>query len=156
MSQKISKPLDAVLFFDECVSCLEECTNGCERNENILCKHRFRFSSYAVCGRKVSGGLSDFRVILKFMHLVRGRKLPVTISPSTKLILVTRDKRFLTSASRQSKTKKGSLLDFDHKKRMVSWGDTTVSLLFVRCKNPAGSVHVDLRCIIRELNELFE
>ncbi len=155
MTQKISQPVDAVLFFDECVSNLEDCTDGCRANKNILCKHRFSFRSHVISGRDISRGLSDFRVLLRFIHLIRRNKLPITISPSAEFILVTRDKRFLRSAAKQAKTKERCLLDFDPEHKRVSWGDTTISILLIRCKNTPGSVPVDLRCIIRELNEHF-
>ncbi|MEK7638220.1 MAG: hypothetical protein AAB375_02235 [Patescibacteria group bacterium] len=91
------------VYLDANIASLKACRNGCIRDADHACIHRFGSQVYVIAqqSRISFTRLSDLQVILDFLHIILGRWKGGAIGVwKRRYVILTSDRRFVQSAER--------------------------------------------------------
>jgi len=150
-----------VILFDACAPKMEECTSDrCESDPSILCKHRFDFNCYILNGIHGQNYLSsvmlfDFQVILHFLYSIFQHRVPGP--KNSKYVIITKDKKFLTSAQKEwrEKAKKRTRPRLSFGPNFVRNGKLVICVECIESKTYGSDRYDDRTAVIDRLNRRF-
>ena len=142
---------------------MEECSenDSCARHDHVLCEHRF---TKPVILRHCNNGkeffkISDLGIVLYFLDQLIKTTLLARLAPDHKVLIVTKDRKFLDAARREWDEVKHDHPDiiFNFNPRSVTELNSGIEITIVEiaCKNYGTNAKADRQCAVERINRVL-
>ncbi|OGN33665.1 MAG: hypothetical protein A3F98_04210 [Candidatus Yanofskybacteria bacterium RIFCSPLOWO2_12_FULL_41_8] len=137
MAEDSKETVDAILCFDANLPKMHTCSDKCEGNYLILCRHRFNFNAKILyCNTPQFYKWPDSEILLYFLDYIKNGISDGLIPVHAIFTILTKDTDFLNSS--------------------IVNGDLVIYIKQVDCKNYGSKGNDNLKCAIYKMNKFFK
>ncbi|OGN01100.1 MAG: hypothetical protein A3B91_00790 [Candidatus Yanofskybacteria bacterium RIFCSPHIGHO2_02_FULL_41_29] len=156
MAEDSKETVDAILCFDANLPKMHTCSDKCEGNYLILCRHRFNFNAKILyCNTPQFYKWPDSEILLYFLDYIKNGISDGLIPVHAIFTILTKDTDFLRDAeSELGRKAKGNGIDFLNSS--IVNGDLVIYIKQVDCKNYGSKGNDNLKCAIYKMNKFFK